>query len=214
MPPSLCKLLIIIADPIEARSLIPALGFRQISQFLYSCYDPVLQVTIDLLILYEWGGRSLIEKLGHLQDPYDYDLWINLGFAGACSDKIPLNCCYSIFSVTRLSNEPGHLTCDPPLPIPSVPSLPQAKLSSSETPYRYGLHDSLELVDMEGYIVATVCRHHNQRCVMIKVTSDYTTPNGVSYLKENMEKLAHTLTEAFVASLPEIICLAINDVSV
>lgn len=187
------RLLIVLADLQEAKALIQEIPFQKCSSHTYRYEDA--RTRWDLMILQRWGKEGVLASLSPSMLSH-YHGCVNLGFAGACSLRFPRQACYTISEVS-LPDTPYH-------PLTTVPSLPTARLVSFHEPYRQGLHDTFELVDMEGYTLATICQEAHRTCWMIKVVSDYTTPNGGEYLHRHKSRLARRLSQTFISCMPAI----------
>ncbi|SPN73546.1 nucleosidase,Phosphorylase superfamily [Chlamydia serpentis] len=202
---TLKKIFCIVADYREISPLLQTLSFKQINHNLYSHIGP--NYHLDLYIVHVWGSMAMLEALqNYPRSSTDYDLWINLGFAGACSPKIPLGKCYNINQIGKLSNDsPPRLTEDLHYVLESLPdSLPQNSLVTSPTTYHYGFHETFKLVDMEGYAIASEAAYYEIPCAFLKIVSDYTIP-GDNPLDKRAQKLSENLTQILLKALPELI---------
>lgn len=204
----LCKLLLVLADINEAKSLIQDFTFSQTANNFYQCRDSHMSIAMDMIILDQWGENGVLQALENIKLE-NYDSCVNIGFAGTCSPHLPLQTCYTIDKVS-LFREDSPTLCNlteetSELTITTIPNLLQANLVSVRAPYRQGFHDTLQLVDMEGYSIAKLCKHHNLRCMMIKIASDYTTKEGGDYLNQHKSVLAKKLSSAFSSSFYNII---------
>lgn len=205
--PNSTRLLFIFADMCEAEAIIQGNPFLQKRPNFYTYEDPSRVCCIDLLILTRWGRDGVAASV-HTALLSHYHACVNMGFAGSASQSFPLHSCYTIARVAELSDtDPYTLSSRPELPLYCLPSLPAAYLVSSPRPYKYGMQDSFQLIDMEGYAIADRCASLGLPCIMIKIVSDYTTPEGGDYLKNNKHALAKTLCSTLRESLDAIIAL-------
>lgn len=186
--------LLLFADRCEADAFFSLFPFTQSSPHLYHCP----QVPIDLCIFHAWGEQGVISTFA--QHPCNqYDLWINIGFAGACSPLLPLQHCYTVSQVYQLTPDiPPKLSQAPSLPLHPLPFLPVHTLVSAHTPYTYGFHPTFTLVDMEGYTVASYAQQWQIPCMMIKITSDYTEPSQRSSFHHIKRALSEHLAQTFL----------------
>ncbi|WP_375793284.1 hypothetical protein O1W69_04055 [Chlamydia sp. 12-01] len=200
-----CKILLVLADMNEAKSLIADFAFTQADKNFYQCRDSHMSIAMDMILLEQWGEDGVIKALRNIQLEH-YDSCVNLGFAGSCSPDLPLQTFYTIDKVSQLSKTtPEQLDSTIELAITAIPNLPRANLVSAHAPYKYGFHETYQLVDMEGYTVARLCKNHNLRCMMIKITSDYATQEGGEYIKQHRNVLAEKLSYAFTSSIYDIV---------
>ncbi|SYX08865.1 nucleosidase,Phosphorylase superfamily [Chlamydia poikilotherma] len=201
----LCKILLILADMNEAKSLIEDFAFIRTDKNFYQCRDSHMSIAMDMILLEQWGKDGVIKALKDIKLE-NYDSCVNLGFAGSCSPDLPLQNFYTINSVSQLSKTtPEQLDSAIELEIIAIPNLPKATLVSAHTPYKHGFHETFQLVDMEGYAIARLCKNHNLRCMMIKIISDYATQEGGEYLKKHRDVLAEKLSYAFTSSIYAIV---------
>ncbi|AFS24628.1 nucleoside phosphorylase-I family protein [Chlamydia psittaci] len=201
----LCKILLVLADRSEAQSLLQDFAFAKLTENFYRCPDMHMSILIDMIILDQWGKDGVIRALTNTVLK-NYDSCVNVGFAGACSPRFPLQTCYTIDRVSQLSKDlPNQLDTTPELTVIALPSLPKATLVSAHAPYTYGFHDTFQLVDMEGYAIAELCKNVNLRCMMLKITSDYTTEDGRDYIKQHKHVLSEKLSCAFASTIYDII---------
>ncbi|ASD30539.1 hypothetical protein [Chlamydia abortus] len=204
----LCKILLVLADKNEAQSLLQDFAFTKLTNHFYRCPDRHMSILIDMIILDRWGKDGVVQSLTHtvLQN---YDSCVNVGFAGACSSKFPLQTRYTIDKVSQLSKDiPNQLDTTPELTVTALPSLTKATLVSAHAPYTYGFHDTFQLVDMEGYFIAELCKNLHLRCMMLKITSDYTTKEGRDYIQQHKHVLSKKLSCAFASAIYDIIELS------
>ncbi|MEF9497263.1 hypothetical protein [Chlamydia sp. 04-14] len=200
-----CKILLILADMNEAKSLIEDFDFTRVNKNFYECRDTHMSIAMDMILLEQWGENGVIKALRNTKLE-NYDSCVNLGFAGSCSPDLPLQTFYTIDKVSQLSKtSPEQLDSAIALEIIAIPNLPRANLVSAHAPYKYGFHKTFQLVDMEGYAIARLCKNHNLRCMMIKITSDYATQEGGEYLKKHRNVLAEKLSYAFTSSIYDIV---------
>jgi hypothetical protein len=184
------KLLLIFADPVEASETLALFPFSARSEFLYSYSTET--ALLDVIILKQWGHKGVLQAL--TPTPIGYDLWLNLGFAGAGNPCIPLLRTYTITSVRKCSDQ---MSLGEELLVIPVPKLPLAQLTSVTSPYREGFNPHLQLVDMEGFSIAQQAALVSCPCSMIKISSDYTTQQGRSFLQSNKARLSKKLADAF-----------------
>ncbi|AHK63060.1 hypothetical protein BOKEGFJH_00186 [Chlamydia avium] len=203
-PSNYIRLLFIFADMCEAEAIINKYPFQKQKNNFYTCWDANHSCLMDILLLQQWGRQGVISSL-NTELLSNYHACLNIGFAGTSSFLFPLHSCYSIDRVAELSSEnPQTLSHQPELELISLSSLPLAHLVSSPTPYRYGMHDYFQLIDMEGYTISQLCKKQNLPCMMIKIVSDYTTPEGGEYIKNNKHALAETLYTTLKDSMDSI----------
>lgn len=201
----LCRVLLILADMNEAKSLIQDFSFTRYDKNFYQCRDAHMSLAIDMILLEQWGEAGVIKALSNTKLE-DYDSCVNLGFAGSCSPDLPLQSFYTVDKVAQLSKtHPKQLDSAIALEITTLPNLPKASLVSAHAPYRYGFHETFQLVDMEGHTIARLCKNHHLHCMMIKITSDYATQEGGVYLKKHKNVLAEKLSYAFSSSIYDIV---------
>lgn len=201
------RLLFIFADICEAEAVIREYPFEKKHPNFYSYRNANHLCLMDLLILKQWGRDGVISSLT-TELLSNYHACINMGFAGSSSFCFPLHSCYTIDRVVELSREnPQALSHQPELTLLPLPSLPLAHLASSPIPYKYGIQEHLQLIDMEGYTIARLCKNQGLPCIMIKIVSDYTIPEGSDYLKNNKHALAETLCATLRELLISIIAL-------
>ncbi|MEF9519873.1 hypothetical protein SBV45_04840 [Chlamydia crocodili] len=201
----LCKILLILADMDEAKSLIEDFAFNRADKNFYQCRDSHMSIAMDMILLEQWGEDGVIQALRDIKLE-NYDSCVNLGFAGSCSPDLPLQTFYTIDKVSKLSKTtPEQLDSAIELEIVAIPNLPKANLVSAHAPYKYGFHETFQLVDMEGYAIARLCKNHNLPCMMMKITSDYATREGEEYLKKHRSILAEKLSYAFTSSIYDIV---------
>lgn len=201
------RLLFIFADMCEAEAVIQGYPFEKKHLNFYTYRDTNHLCFMDLLILKQWGRDGVISSLTP-ELLSNYHACVNMGFAGSSSFCFPLHNCYTITRVAELNHEnPQDPSPQPELTLLPLPSLSSAHLASSSIPYKYGMLEHLQLIDMEGYTIAQLCKNHNLPCIMIKIVSDYTTPKGSDYLKKNKHALAETLCVTLRECLISIIAL-------
>ncbi|QXE27205.1 hypothetical protein [Chlamydia buteonis] len=201
----LCKILLVLADRQEAQSLLQDFAFTKLTNNFYRCPDIHMSILIDMIILDQWGKDGVVQALTNTLLK-NYDSCVNIGFAGACSSRFPLQTCYTIDKVSQLSKDiPNQLDTTPELTVTALPSLSKATLVSAHAPYKHGFHDTFQLVDMEGYSIAGLCKNLNLRCMMLKITSDYTTKDGGDYIKQHKRVLSEKLSCAFASTIYDII---------
>ncbi|WP_100934841.1 hypothetical protein [Candidatus Chlamydia corallus] len=201
------KVFCIVADYREISFLFDQLDFKQIHHHLYnySCSN----YHLDFYIVRVWGSAAVLKALQNYPESCtNYDLWINLGFAGACSPEIPLGQCYTIDQIGKLTTDtPPVLSENPYFIFNTLPtSLPKSPLVTSPTLYHYGFHKTFKLVDMEGYAIASKAAEHQIPCSFLKIASDYTVPGDFPFKK--MEQLSQNLALTFLESVPEFIATA------
>ncbi|QVE48926.1 hypothetical protein SBV42_04020 [Chlamydia crocodili] len=201
----LCKILLILADINEAKSLIEDFAFKRTDKNFYQCRDSHMSIAMDMILLEQWGEEGVIKALRDIELE-NYDSCVNLGFAGSCCPDLPLQTFYTIDKVSQLSKtNPKQLDSAVELAVIAIPNLPRASLVSAHAPYKYGFHETFRLVDMEGYTIARLCKNHNLHCMMMKITSDYTIQEGGEYLKKHKNILAEKLSYAFSSSIYDIV---------
>lgn len=185
------KILCPIADRIEIQPLLSQCLQRSQNYYIWR------QNQIEAhCIITGWGSQSVATALqeAHLVQS-SWDLVWNMGFAGSANRNYPLHHLFAIHQVT-------HLNCHHTLPIAPWPMhYPIASLHTADCPYREGLSDTIQLVDMEGFEIASWAAQHNFPLIMHKIVSDFTIPRGSGYLRAHMNELAHTLSQSFLALL-------------
>ncbi|MBQ8498336.1 hypothetical protein [Chlamydia sp.] len=184
------KILLIFADPIEASETLALFPFSACDNFYTYCTE---HLHLDVLVLEKWGYEGVLQAL--TPPPSGYNLWINLGFAGATNPNIPLLTTYTITNVKELTKKTFVAR---EFMVTPISGLPQAQLTTVKSPYREGFHNNLQLVDMEGFFVAQQAFLSASPCSMIKVTSDYTTQKGNVFLNKNKIRLSQKLAQAFL----------------
>lgn len=138
----------------------------------------------DLIVISGWGCKNAnLATLKH--GPKASEIW-NVGIAGTLSEKLPLGSFHKISFVGKSTS-------------PSL-SLSQegARLFSSDHPVhdvslRNQLAKEWDLVDMEGYGVATAAKILNKSCYLWKLVSDFALPGGSEIIKKNMSNHSNKL---------------------
>ncbi|WP_201456820.1 hypothetical protein [Chlamydia sp. 17-3921] len=203
------KLFCFIADFCEAKALLQNFYFKkQEGNNLYQ-YESK-QFLLDVCILNSWGEAAVMCALqNYPQALTSYDLWLNIGFAGACNPSIPLQKCFLIKSLRKSSStDPKCLTQDPALILNTIgTTLPSNTLVTAEAPYTLGFHNTFQLIDMEGYMIASLAKQYQQPLSMLKIISDYTIPRRDDFIKKQSPQLATKLAETFMTHLFEIVAV-------
>lgn len=200
------RALCFIADPCESQALFSLLPFTALyPPRIFRYHTP--QLTLDLCLLHAWGSSAVHHAIqDYPQALTSYDLWLNLGFAGACSPAIPLSTCYLIEHLGKLHPHDQSLSEAPQLIFtPKATALQTTSLVTADAPYILGFHKTFQLVDMEGYAIATLAHSQGLPLSIIKITSDYTLPRRKTFVQEHSAALASVLAKTLLFSLPEIL---------
>lgn len=183
------NILLLFADFCEAEALLQELAFQKLSRNFYRV--TYQQTQLDLCIFPMWGSQG-VKQAFHQHPLTHYDLWINVGFAGACQKKISLMECFSIYQVAQLDiNIPPQRSKAPLIDLLPIPALPLQTLVTTHKPYVYGFHKEFSLVDMEGYTIAQYAKKLGIPCMMMKLVSDYTEPK----LRTNFHLIKRVLSK-------------------
>lgn len=128
---------------------------------------------------------------------------INLGIAGALSEKVPLSSLHRIHTVGKYT----HLPQDIDAVSGQMAHLPQIALHTQGTRlvtcdfplYHQPLRDQLalewDLIDMEGYGVAYAAHSLGRKAQLWKIVSDFASEGGREMIKKNIKYYSEQLAE-------------------
>jgi len=135
----------------------------------------------------------------------DYDEILNIGIAGSLSLDIHPFEIHEIGTVSKFSFYPGgkentSLYHSEQLLKPIEINHKPIKLITTDftltcTSLRKVLSYDHNLVDMEGYAIAHLCKTKQKKCRMIKLVSDTCDKNTSAIIKKNLHKYSESLFE-------------------
>ena len=135
----------------------------------------------DILIT-GMGCHNVKVKLTDQLNAYDYDIIINIGIVGAMRDEfpmgsyVPIKCIYHEHEAEPIGIAPtgfSLLTVEAPL---------------------YVTRPAFDLVDMEAYMVASLCKQANKTLHFIKVVSDIVSQHSSAHIRERLPVLSQILS--------------------
>ncbi len=223
MSPSKKQILIVCAQIKEAQTLIerlaatPIEGMKVHSWFrgvIPSCYlfD---QGKIVISNVGVFGAHMAVAQHGPSSDPACDEVW-NIGFAGALKEGYPVGQIVPISYIGKYTPiiegtlDERSLECLsttlPPLSLNGKAADQSGRLVTSDFPihhpyHRLRLSPLWDLVDMEGYGIASACSHLNIKCQMWKIVSDFTSAEGRELIRKHRSELAEKLAETVIAAL-------------
>ncbi|WP_213357829.1 hypothetical protein [Chlamydiifrater phoenicopteri] len=216
--------LVVVADAKEIQAFLDSTPFTPIRDNVYRIiFD---SFAVDVLIS-GWGSELAVHtlKLWLRQSDIFYDFWINIGIAGASSSQIPLHKTYSITTVEKIIHRPKSLSnfsglqararmeqekescpwiVDPLSPSVStrpLPIFPSAHLYTAPSPVNEGINSSFDLIDMEGYGIASIARDIGTPISLIKTTSDYTNSAAGLFIHIHLPQLSEQIKDSLNQAL-------------
>ena len=133
--------------------------------------------------------------LSYIQSKYvdiRCDSMINLGIAGACNDSLIFEKIYKIKTVTRekivinlSKNEPEKVLYTSLVPV-----------WEKEKKLNYA-HQAYDLIDMEGYFLAKICREYGLNIDLYKLVSDYCQRENKQIFREKLPHFAELLLDFY-----------------
>ncbi|MEI6516838.1 MAG: UbiA-like polyprenyltransferase [bacterium] len=135
---------------------------------------------------------------------------INPGICGAIDESLPPA---HLFHISEVSDGDAVLLAKPgqPVPLPATAwsELPAARLATVKEPVFGGtpralLEPHADLVDMEGYAVASACRKHGIPCHLLKGVSDHADEAGRETLQRNLARVSESLADEVIKQLPKL----------
>jgi len=174
------KTLITFATHREAEAFITHPQSNPLSPYLFSWENA-------LILIVGMGKEYIEERLTPLlQDDISI---INIGLCGALKSDLPLGSLHQVRAVYQegikkpiiLSNEGVNLqTVEKPLYNPSE-----------------GQKSSFDIVDMEGFYIASLAQKKKRPCTLYKMVSDYCTEMSSIHIAERLPYLSNLLFQAF-----------------
>jgi nucleoside phosphorylase len=170
------RILFVFATVIEAAPFLE--NALPVSAYFYQSHRGDVLVT-------GMGSSRIEERLEPCEGKYD-EVW-NLGFAGGLSEKVSFG---DVYRVSFVNKYPTSETCDL--------SLEGKGLITVDKPlYDVNLRDQLsahwDLVDMEGFAIASVVKKWGIPCHLVKIVSDKANEEASKTIRENASFLAKKL---------------------
>ena len=127
---------------------------------------------------------------------------LNAGVCAALSPEIPRG---SVFRIERVANEDDERAID--LPVEPGNPLPLARLASVERPLfeparRERLAQRADLVEMEGFAIADVCRRNDVPCILVKGVTDFADESGRNDIRTHLSTVSEAVARALLDLLP------------
>jgi len=150
------------------------------------------------------GLRAAEERCRLLIEHYGVKTIINAGVAGALNESYSIGDCFTVVNVINAEEKSCAIN------IESWPLLEESRLASiSEGLFddskRRELSFSVQLVDMEGFAVAAVCKEKNAGCYIIKGVTDHASDGEKKLLKKNLPIVSEKLASIIYERLGELI---------
>ncbi|MBN2686021.1 MAG: UbiA family prenyltransferase [Pontiellaceae bacterium] len=128
---------------------------------------------------------------------------INAGVCGALNDALERWSIHQIASVVSEELNVIHLQ-DEGLRLVSV----EKPVFQLERKAALSVH--AELVDMEGYAVASVCKEHGVRCVLIKGITDFGDHKGKMDIRAHIDAVSESVAEAVIEIVDGASCSVVH----
>lgn len=179
------KPLFLFATLAEARVTIERGSFCQTGENLFSCGD-------RSIVIIGMGPKAALRGIERL--PTDGVRWINIGIAGAFDRALHFGQKCQIGSTAFLSRGRvyDHLI---------VPKGGDTILYTSPTPVYEAPHFYKGVVDMEGHVVAKVALQKKVPLSIIKVVSDYCSPDTSEIIRKKLGELSELLSIAIAEEI-------------
>ena len=197
---------LVFATAMEAEPFLNKMAVSQIARFPFTVYSVNDRRTRNLLVaICGMGLESAALAVDHLINHYRPSRILNCGIAGSLSDAYTVGDILRIAMVANTNDKqtPSDLSqlefLSLPCDIPTYPGgLLTARLASQAVPVfnvdrRSLLADYVDLVDMEGWAVASVCQRYGLSCGMLKVVSDHAEDRET--LLQNLTHTSRRLAE-------------------
>jgi len=131
------------------------------------------------------------------------DRVLNAGIAGALSDALQLG---EVYAVSEAVERPDGTTPPVPCDLTGLEGLPRVRLVTASKPVfddalRVTLRSFGDMVDMEGAVVAAVCRAQGIPCTEIKCISDFAAEGDRARLHQNIRNASKTLSCVLISVL-------------
>jgi adenosylhomocysteine nucleosidase len=209
------KVLIIFAQFAEAKSLIEQTGATAVEGIYLNIWSEGLQPSLyqftrGFIVLCGLGIHSAqmaAAKYAELGE----EIW-NLGLAGSLRDTFSIGDIQEVNTVGKyVPVSDGSLDCVSEDCLSTV--LPAFKLQasgmkliSSDFPIhdeQHNLHlkTKWDLVDMEGYGIAYAAAALGKKCRMWKIISDFASPGGRDFIKQNKSRLSEKMAFKILENL-------------
>ncbi len=201
---------IIAATRIEAEPLLKLLGAQLSSSDPFEVweFDESAERPAGLLVISGIGRETAAAAASHLIDKCRATHVVNFGVCGALAGDIAPG---SIFRAGTVVNGDAVLREEATQPcagqLHGWDNLPVKKLATTGRPVfdadrRERLARTADLVDMEGFAVAEVCRRHSVPCWFIKGVTDRADASGKADILANLPGLAAELADTLAPALP------------
>lgn len=136
------------------------------------------------------GPYSAAVNLAHHLTKNRYTAVINIGFAGALKEGLPFGEFFEIHTLGKAHH--------PKLSAKTHSRFQEASLFTSDYPVhdphiREDLSKEYDLVDMEGWAIATTCAHLKIPCTFIKVVSDFCNDTTTEEIRKRGRELSQLI---------------------
>ena len=198
---------ILAATMREAQPLIDRLAARHAGDEPFPTYRFAGEGPGGVIVVSGMGAALAADAAEHLISARGATEVVNVGICGALSDTVEPCRLLRIAAVID-GDLPADAAIAHPLPPVAGPcrALPTATLASVTEPVfqddrRAALAAAADVVDMEGFAVAQVCRRHEIPLTMLKAVSDLADPNGKADIQTNIDALSARLADVVAAEL-------------
>lgn len=171
-------LVFIFATSMEADPFINLVKGEQIAREPWSVYQAVLAGQPTLIIISGMGMESAKNMMEFIVENYATDIIINCGIAGSLNKKFILGDIINIRqSRVYKNNRVDEEACDIEKHPFTLTGYPEGVLLTVDHPVfdldkKKQLSELAQLVDMEGAVIAKVCKENNLAVQLIKIISD------------------------------------------
>ena len=202
---------LIVATRREADPLIERLDARKVPDRPFEAFrfDASPSRPEGVIVLSRMGRNRAAEVAEYLLDAWAPTAVVNVGICGALSET------FESGQVLRVSaavdgdavlagNEPEPVSCD----LADWGDLPSGRLASVTDPVfegerRRALAEHADVVDMEGWAVADICRRRRTPFHGLKGVTDLADASGKADIQENIDAVSSRLADVLVDGLGE-----------
>jgi len=200
---------LVLATKMEAGPLAARLGARQVEAEPLATYrfEPGESRPGGLIVVAGMGKEAAAGAAEHLIDDCGVNVVVNVGICGALSGATAGGELMRISAVIDGDAVLAGLACEPlGCNLSAWPDLPARRLASVgepvfQGPRREKLAPHADVVDMEGYAIADVCRRRGVTLIMLKGVTDLADHAGKQDIVGNIEQVSTRLADTVADGL-------------